>query len=126
MREIKFRGKTAEGVSSGYWIPRWVYGYYYVTDVTHYIATILHSDHKVDPETVGQYTGKKDKNDKEIYEGDVSNVSFYDNKPEKALIEWSDKLVGFTIAGYPMTIHGISELELIGNIHDNPDLLEEK
>ena len=69
MREIKFRGKR---IDTG----EWVYGFYYEKPSgKSYIynnQTRLH--HKVDPATVGQYTGLRDKKGEEIYKGDISEL----------------------------------------------------
>ena len=76
-----------------------------------------------------QYTGLKDKNGKEIYEGDVVIALFYEEKePFKYTIEWVN--AGFRLckephSGYPLDIHGLHDIEIIGNIYENPELLKE-
>jgi hypothetical protein len=112
MREIKFRGwinkldKWAESVivhSEG--------GFYaYYNDIAYVNADLE------------QYTNKKDKNDKEIYEGDIlqgdgiSQVIFYDSS-------WCLKSSSWT---FPFLDCAVSECIIIGNIHENPELLESK
>ena len=126
-REIKFRGRN---VKHG-----WLTGYYFVNRGVHFIvedgiADPLNTweDYAVDPGTVGQYTGLQDKDGKEIYEGDIiggSNGSINGYEwPFKLLIKWNDERCGFNTPawGYMDSTH---YYDVIGNIHDNPELLED-
>lgn len=132
MREILFRGKCV-------FDNEWVEGFYYQAklcrydkELCHYI-TIPHpetdgrpSDHTiVRPETVGQFTGLTDKNGKKIFEGDIVQGK---DRLEKHLevFGYIDHQNGsFVITGDFMTHYRWLdyEVEVIGNIHDNPELL---
>ncbi len=77
----------------------------------------------VDPEIfVLQYTGFKDKNGKEIYEGDILRKQLYHNGKKNgeqiSLIKWADKIM---FHGYPLPQ---GEIEVIGNIYENPELFK--
>ena len=134
MREILFRGKRRDN-------GEWVYGSL-ITErnmfdenlMTRHIQDIEepYADNLIDGETIGQYTGLTDKNGRKIFEGDI--VEFYDYCNGGTCIgkiEYSDEDTAFQIMydetyclllGY--NFHGL-ELEVIGNIHDNPELLNE-
>lgn len=128
MREIIFRGKHPCGA--------WVYGD--LRQYPHGAKTIrsnyFHSLMEVDPRTVGQYTGLNDKNGAKIFEGDIIEWNFTHTRgPIK---ETREKQVGYVdydciTGGY--LIRGACNLrlqwkggtiEVIGNVHDNPELLE--
>ena len=82
---------------------------------------------EVIPETIGQYTGLKDKNGKRIFEGDI--VRLIESCPschDTEIVKFKDGgFAPFSIAGWECTPKW-EECEVIGTIHDNPELLEEE
>lgn len=126
MRESKFRGfNRKNGV--------WLYGFYLQNRGAHFVCPDEFADGKswddyeIDPETRGEYTGQKDKNGQEIYEGDVVATEMNGCRYVQEVV-WSDVTNGFSFRGHgcgPM-FHKPSCMEVIGNIHDNPELLNKQ
>jgi len=124
MREIKFRGCFKIGDS-------WEYGGIRYGDMGQ--AYILpHGATSrvvlVNRSYVGQYTGLKDKNNVEIYSGDILKYWLPTLKREEVgEVKWRDDIACFLLNGNWMEYDWIKigKLEVIGNIYENPELLKE-
>ena len=140
MREYEFRAKRVDS-------NQWVYGYYskLYDKETNNIEAVISYQHfetadtsfpfptvdiigvKVDEETVGQYTGLKDKNGVQIFDGDILKKG-----NQIILVLWNEKYASFTlhcnnwgacISFFYEDIYP-EDCEVVGNNIDNPDLLK--
>lgn len=125
-REIEFRGKRFDN-------GQWAYGNLIIDDSGNSEIIDYENNREirydVRGETIGQFTGKYDKNQRNVYEGDIVLQQGYNGRKEKMVVRFE---YGAFIVGYhsgsstrkkPMLIS--DKCEVIGNIHDNPELLQE-
>lgn len=139
MREILFRAKRDKAYCAS---QDWTYGVPFIDYEGDCIFKTDTSEFVVDAETVGQYTGLTDKNGKKIFEGDI----FLIEDDMIAVIIFHDgcfrlKTYGqigvFTESGYdecgggygviecePIDWYYIHDMQIVGNIHDNPELIK--
>lgn len=111
MREIKFRS-WGNGVG--------MRGPFSLTD-----SAIYKSDPLSQLEWM-QYTGLKDKNGKEIYEGDIVRHEWFRGDVQTTIVAWTANGACFTYAGTRYDFEGLlypNEWEVIGNTHENPELI---
>lgn len=135
MREILFRGKRTDNCEWAYGAP---------TKDNHGEMVMVKSTFEcdeyncrganclyVDENTVGQYTGLTDKNGTRIFEGDILRWAYHPE--EDVIIEWHDGRFKFRKRNKPKDYgyeslccvqNTVDYLKVIGNIHDNPEMLE--
>lgn len=125
--EIKFRAKNKIG---------WIYGYLSYANILNKKVMCIYDgngDCIVDIDTIGQFTGLHDKNGNDIYEGDIIQLQCKENK-YNCLVDWNINLGAWYISIDNKCL-GVKPLGewlredsfiVIGNIFDNPELLEDK
>ena len=144
MRKILFRGKRLHD-------NKWIYGNFvsdcegnphiieprFFCEDGHHLQYEDNTDTPVFiiPETVGQYTGLTDKNGTKIFEGDICRFKRFNdvhvgeivfNVTTASFIMWYQSIVGAygEKATHQMLLSVCDDIEVIGNIHDNPELLQ--
>jgi uncharacterized phage protein (TIGR01671 family) len=138
MREILFRGKR---IDNGEWVEgfllkecnyatcSWNLAIEHKTDR---FGKFAYDVAEINPETVGQYTGLTDKNGKKIFEGDIIKIP--DDYDEFGISAGEIYEVYFAFGGFRLKpkyskakgfwLEDDETVEIIGNIHDNPELLQ--
>ena len=126
MREILFRGKLVN-------YNGWVYGNRINDDIINRNCYL--GRYAVIPETIGQFTGLCDKNSNKIFEGDICRFKRFNdihvgkivfNVKTASFVMWYQLIVGAygEKATQKMLLSVCDDIEVIGNIHDSPELLE--
>ena len=134
MREILFRGKAIDG--------NWYYGVPLIFTEDYVCMTAPHTyNKKVEANTIGQYTGLTDKNGTKIFEGDIVKADDYIfvvkfGKCGGVANAENYGYMGFYLQAFSESTrlsakYGLrddicyfTDIEVIGNIHDNPELLK--
>lgn len=126
MREIKFRGRDEFG--------EWHYGAFMGVFFDGVVALIEYANiyddgmaNRVLPDTVGQFTGLLDSEGHEIYEGDVVQSKELLFPYDTGVIRYCAELTRFYLDTGDGDINDLSDdegLTVLGNVHDNPELLE--
>lgn len=143
MRTIKFRGFNRKN-------NMWLYGFYLQNRGAHFVCPDEFAngktwdDYEIDPNTLGQYIGRNDSNDKPIFEGDVFTINGRYAKVVKYIEDWHsfcvaniDTITDPCMSRWPDVCNYQQpapnwwndfkrEVTVIDNIHDNPNIIKVK
>lgn len=119
MREILFRGKGDKKYNDGMW--------YFGVPIRCYDGDCQictdNSKRTVIPETIGQYTGLKDKNGAKIFDGDIVTMPRYGGGRHKSAVYFKGGKFAVDGSNYGFKDICPKNMQVIGNIYDNPELL---
>lgn len=118
MRPIKYRGFQKS----------WIYGGVSIFngEATIYDEScVANSAYDVDIKSVGEFTGLKDKNGTEIYEGDIIEIIHEESKNDVAQVLYKDGAFGYDLKNFVIfhLMKSMKYFQVIGNIYENPELL---
>lgn len=117
MREIKFRGKRLDN-------GEWRHGDLLTEYIHHEGLTIVENGciyYEVNPDTLGQFTGLKDRNGAEIYEGDIVRWINSDDESVHSVVEFVDGAFRVHNVCFTLWDYLDNDAEVIGNIHDKEE-----
>ena len=119
MKKTLFRGKQVDSAD-------WYFGYFRKISNCYYIYGMNRlEEHEVDPKTIGEWTSLLDRNETLVFEGDIVK-DLHGNIGE---VFWDDIVLSWRITYNKfgkVWLSNEENMEVLGNIYDNPELLEER
>lgn len=119
-RVIRFRGKRKDS-------KEWVYGDLHTLCDHIHIHVTPFDKYNIDRATVGQFTGFKDDDGKDVYEGDIVVERDFSFESKPYVVNYDAEYGAFKFFGsgngYLLSLDFL-DMKVIGNIHDNPELLK--